>query len=72
MGGYGADRGQRQRLPALIEAHTRGMFDLLVGGARLGRQPWARLDEEGHADHWGPAADYIAHHLDRFTDALTV
>lgn len=70
--GYGADSGQRQRLPALIEAHTRGMFDLLVDGARTGRQPWVRLHSEGHADHWGPAADYVARHLGKFIDALTV
>lgn len=27
--GYGADSAQRQLLPALIEAHTRGMLNLL-------------------------------------------
>ena len=69
--GYGADRSQRQRLPALIEAHTRGMHDLLVEGARTGRQPWARLHAEGHAQRWGPAADYIAAHVDGFTEALS-
>lgn len=70
--GYGADSAQRQRLPALIEAHTRGMFELLVDGARTGRQPWARLHGEGHAEHWGPAADYVAQHLDRFVEALSI
>jgi hypothetical protein len=68
--GYGADRAQRQQLPALIAAHTRGMFDLLVDGARTGRQPWARLHAEGHAEHWGPAADYVADHADTFVRAL--
>ncbi len=70
--GYGADSAQRQLLPALIEAHTRGMLDLLVDGARTGRQPWARLHSEGHGEHWGPAADYVAKHLDRFVEALSI
>lgn len=57
--GYGLDEPQRRALPALIGAHTRGMFDLLRGAALTGEQPWARLYAEGHADHWGPAADYV-------------
>lgn len=68
--GYDADQVQRQQLPPLIERHTRGMYDLLVTGARTGRQPWARLHAEGHAQHWGPAADYVSRHADAFTRAL--
>ena len=45
--GYGADEVQRLRLPALIEGDTRGMYDLLVDGARTGREPWARLHAGG-------------------------
>lgn len=69
--GYGADHAQRQQLPALIEVHTRGMFDLLVDGARTGHQPWARLHAEGHGKHWGPAADYVADHTDTFARVLS-
>lgn len=69
--GYGADPAQRQQLPRLIEAHTRGMLDLLVDGGRTGSQPWARLYAEGHARYWGAAADYIAEHLDTFAGALS-
>jgi aminoglycoside phosphotransferase len=68
--GYGADHAQRQQLLGLVEAHTRAMHDLLVDGARTRRQPWARLHAEGHAQHWGPAADYVADHFDVFTAAL--
>jgi len=68
--GYGLDVDQRRQLPALTEAHTRAMFDLLRTGAETGRQPWARLWSEGHGDHWGPAADYIGSHLDHWTRAL--
>lgn len=60
--GYGLDAQQRTELPGLIAAHVRGMFDLLSEGARTGKQPWARLYAEGHADHWGPAAEYIERH----------
>lgn len=68
--GYGLDVGQRRALPPLIVAHTRAMSDLLEDGARTGRQPWARLHAEGHADHWGPAAEYIERNLSTFGDAL--
>jgi hypothetical protein len=68
--GYGLDEAQRRTLPELIVAHTRGMYDLLCEGARTGTQPWARLHAEGHADHWGSAADYIESHLDPWRAAL--
>ncbi len=68
--GYGADPVQRQQLLPLIEAHTRGMYHLLVDGGRTGRQPWARLFADGHAEHWGPSADYIADHTDVLAEGL--
>jgi len=68
--GYGLDSEQRRALPAQIAGHTRGMYDLLVRGSRTGEQPWARLHAEGHADVWGPAADYIEEHHDAWVAAL--
>ena len=68
--GYGLDDAGRQDLVAKIVGHSRGMCDLLVDGARTGRQPWARLHAEGHADYWGPAADDVERHADRLTAAL--
>jgi Ser/Thr protein kinase RdoA (MazF antagonist) len=68
--GYGLDQEQRTAFPALIGAHTRGMHDLLHSASLTGEQPWARLYAEGHGDHWGPAADYIKAHLERWTSAL--
>jgi Ser/Thr protein kinase RdoA (MazF antagonist) len=65
--GYGLDDQQRADLPALIVAHTRGMYDLLRTATD---DPWARLFAEGHADHWGPAADYVERHLDVWRRAL--
>ncbi|MFI6577874.1 aminoglycoside phosphotransferase family protein [Nocardiopsis sp. NPDC050513] len=69
--GYGCDDAQRRALPGAILHEVRGMHDLLVEGARTGRQPWARLHAEGHADHWGPAADYVRRHRDVWLAALT-
>jgi len=68
--GYGLDAEQRRALPPLVVDHTRAMFDLLEDGARTGRQPWARLHAEGHAGHWGPAADYIERNQDAFAEAI--
>jgi Ser/Thr protein kinase RdoA (MazF antagonist) len=68
--GYDASERQRRELPELIEAHARGMYDLLCGSAISGAQPWARLHAEGHAEHWGPAAAYIGAHRERWRAAL--
>jgi phosphotransferase family enzyme len=65
--GYGLDERQRAELPALTAAHVRGMYDLLRTSTA---QPWTRLYAEGHADHWGPAADYVERHLDVLRAAL--
>ena len=70
MNGYGADHRQRQQLSPLIVRRTRGMYDLLVDGARTGREPWARLHAEGHARYWGAAATYTAQHAATFAEAL--
>jgi Ser/Thr protein kinase RdoA (MazF antagonist) len=68
--GYGLDEQQRRAFPALITAHTRGMYDLLHVSSLTGAQPWARLYAEGHGDGWGPAADYVEAHLQWWTAAL--
>ena len=68
--GYGLSRAQRRELPPLIVAHTRGMFEVLRGGAVTGEQPWAMLYAEGHGNYWGPAADYIECHLGTWATAL--
>ena len=61
---------QREDMPPLIGAHTRGMADLLENGARTGAQPWARLHAEGHGEHWADAADYIERNLPAWRRAL--
>ena len=68
--GYELSLEQRERLPPLIEAHTRGMADLLEHGARTGTQPWARLHAEGHFAYWAASAAYIDRHLAAWRRAL--
>jgi Ser/Thr protein kinase RdoA (MazF antagonist) len=67
---YGLDDRQRRQLPTVIIAHTRGMFDLLQTSAATGRQPWARLHQEGHGAAWRAAADFTEAHADEWADAL--
>ncbi|MFJ9553351.1 phosphotransferase [Nocardiopsis sp. NPDC101807] len=69
--GYGCDDAQRRELPDAILHRVRGMYDLLEEGGRTGAQPWARLHAQGHADHWGPAADYVGRHREVWLAALT-
>lgn len=68
--GYGLGPDDRQALPDQIVDHTRGMYDLLVRGHQTGEQPWSRLYDEGHANHWGPTADYIEKHHTTWLTAL--
>jgi hypothetical protein len=65
--GYGLDDRGRAELPELIVGHTRGMYDLLCTATE---EPWTRLHAEGHADHWGPAADYVERHLEVWRTSL--
>lgn len=68
--GYGLADDDRLRLVGLLPRRVRSMFDLLVSGHSTGAQPWSRLYDEGHADHWGPTAAYVEASSDRFRDAL--
>lgn len=68
--GYGVPSHQRPELVQLAADHTQAMHDLLVDGARTGTQPWAALHADGHADHWGPASDYITRSRADFRAAL--
>ena len=69
--GYGLDRSQRERLPGMMVARTRAMFELGERAAITGEQPWARLHAEGDGSrHWRQAADYVERHLEIWKDAL--
>ena len=57
--GYELDRASRERLCEVLSGPARAMWRRLVVGGETGSQPWATLYADGHADHWGPAADYL-------------
>lgn len=59
INGYGLEEGESRSLVALLAPRAQAMVDLLRDGARTGKQPWARLHDEGHAIYWQAAADYI-------------
>ena len=69
--GYGA--GRRPAAGAARadrRAHPRHVRPADARRPGPGAQPWARLHAEGHAGHWGPAADYIDRHRQAWTRAL--
>jgi Phosphotransferase enzyme family len=69
--GYGLDRSQRERLPGLMVARTRAMFELGERAAMTSEQPWARIHAEGDGGrHWREAAVYVERHLGGWRDAL--
>ena len=57
--GYELNRESRERLCEVLSGPARAMWGRLVLGGETGSQPWATLYADGHADHWGPAADYL-------------
>lgn len=63
LDGYMLNRAYRRELLQNSVRRARAMYDLIAAGHRSGRQPWARLYAEGHAEYWGPVADYIQLHL---------
>lgn len=63
LDGYGLEKSHLPQLLQLMVRRARAMYELLVRGSSAGQQPWARLYADGHADYWGPVADYIEQHL---------
>ena len=61
--GYRLQPSEYGKLLRLMAERARVGSDLLIEGARTGRQPWARLYAEGHDRYWGPVADYISRNV---------
>lgn len=56
--GYGLDDVSRPVLPTMLGRRARAMYDMLLEGARLQRQPWARIwTEDG--PYWLATAEYL-------------
>lgn len=70
--GYRLRRDERRLLVPMLAERTRSMYALLVHGRHTGTQPWARLFDAGHADHWGSVSDYLQAHESTWAAALGV
>ena len=68
--GYRLGKDERGLLVPMLAKRTRSMYALLVHGHRTGAQPWARLYDEGHADHWGSVSDHLQAHESTWASAL--
>ena len=67
--GYDLDEAGRRRLVPLLARRAQGMVDLLTEGARTGRQPWARLEEEDGA-YWRDVTAHLRRHEAVWEQAL--
>ena len=68
--GYEADGAMRQALPAAMADRTAAMFNLLKSSNETGFQPWADMYVNGHGEHWGSAAEYVARNQTAWEQAL--
>ncbi|RDV10507.1 aminoglycoside phosphotransferase [Arthrobacter sp. RT-1] len=68
--GYRADEGQRRALPQTLVHRVQAMYGLLQEAKDSGRQPWARMYDDGHGEHWKASAEYVARHIDVWRSAL--
>jgi hypothetical protein len=68
--GYRLDDAGRRGLADTLERRTLSMYELLKEGHRTGRQPWARLWDEGHGQVWLSDARFIEANSDRLRAAL--
>lgn len=66
LSGYGLDSSRYGELIRLMATRARAEYDLIVEGAKEGKQPWIKLHAEAHHQYWGPVADRI----DRNASAL--
>ena len=71
LDGYGLERTHRHELLQNMIRRARAMFKLLVPGHENAQQPWARLYANGHANYWGPVADYIQTHVVDLTELIS-
>jgi Phosphotransferase enzyme family len=67
---YDLTERQRTDIIPLLGRRTQAMHDFLAREAAAGRQPWARLWQEGHGDVWRADADYITRRTGRWHRAL--
>ena len=67
---YDLTERQRSDIIPLLARRAQAMHDFLARQAGEGRQPWARLWQEGHGDAWRADAGYITERTDQWHRAL--
>ena len=68
--GYGASKPQRSAFPGILIDRVRAMYELLHSADASGRQPWARMYNDGHGSHWKATGAYVSRHIDTWRKAL--
>lgn len=68
--GCGADDRMRRLLPPTMTRRARAMWRHLADARATGWQPWARMHDEGHGEHWLRTARFVEEHQDAWHDAL--
>lgn len=68
---YGLTEQQRLAIIPLLARRTEAMHNFLAKQAARGKQPWARLWQEGHADAWRADTGYITQREAQWHRALT-
>lgn len=69
-GGYGADRGMRERLPDAMAERAAAMHALLRDAHAVGREPWGSMFAEGHGTHWAGVSRYVRENRAVWAEAL--
>lgn len=70
LDGYEADGHLRAALPRTMTQRARAMHNLLRRSHESGREPWGSMYVEGHGEHWGATAAFIARHERMWARAL--
>lgn len=70
VAGYDADDMLRTALPTAMAERAHSMHQLLQRSHESGVEPWASMYVEGHGEHWGGTATFIARHEQVWRRAL--
>ena len=70
LDGYRAAADLRAQLPGAMAARTQAMHGFLRESHRGDVQPWGRMFEDGHGDHWARATHFVKEHETLWAQAL--
>ncbi|MDQ0092181.1 phosphotransferase [Paeniglutamicibacter psychrophenolicus] len=70
LDGYRAAADLRAQLPGAMAARTQAMHGFLRESHRGDVQPWGRMFEDGHGQHWARATRFVKEHETLWAQAL--